>query len=62
MIYHKIAYVWGIGNLVELERTKLESQQPQPPADDLKSFIPYLSLGLSGMSIEQVLDGVDACY
>jgi hypothetical protein len=57
---NKIAYVWGIGNLVELERTNLGSQQPQPPTDDRKSFIPYLAYGLSGMSIEQVIDRVDA--
>ena len=59
---NKIAYIWGIGNLVELERTNLESQQPQPPADDRKSFIPYLAYGLSGVSIEQVIDRVDAYY
>jgi hypothetical protein len=59
---NKIAYVWGISNLVELERTNLGSQQPQPPTDDRKSFIPYLAYGLSGMSIEQVIDRVDAYY
>jgi hypothetical protein len=59
---HKIAYVWGIGNLVELERTNLPSQQPQPPADDRKSFIPYLAYGLRGMSIDQIIRQVDAYY
>ena len=41
---NKIAYIWGIVNLLELERTNLNlvSQPPQPPADDRKSFIPYL--------------------
>jgi hypothetical protein len=59
---HKITYIWGIGNLVELERTNLGSQLPQPPTDDRKSFIPYLAYGLSGMSIEQVIDRVNAYY
>jgi hypothetical protein len=59
---NKIAYIWGIGNLVELERTNLESQQPQPPADNRKSFIPYLAYGLSGTPTEQVIDRVDAYY
>ncbi len=59
---HKIAYVWGIGNLVELERTNLASQQPQPPADDRKSFVPYLAYGLRGMSIDQIINQVDGYY
>jgi hypothetical protein len=59
---NKIAYIWGIANLVELERTNLESQQPQPPADDRKSFIPYLAHGLSGMTIEAIIERVDAYY
>jgi hypothetical protein len=49
-------------DLVELERTNLGSQLPQPPTDDRKSFIPYLAYGLSGMSIEQVIDRVNAYY
>jgi hypothetical protein len=59
---HKIAYIWGIGNLVELERTNLGSQQPQPPTGDRKSFIPHLAYGLSGISIAQIVDRVDAYY
>jgi len=59
---NKIAYIWGIGNLVELERTNFETQQPQPPADDRKSFIPYLAYGLRGMSIQQVIEHVDTYY
>lgn len=59
---NKIAYIWGLGNLVELERTNFGSQQPQPPTDDRKSFIPYLAYGLSGMSIDQVINHVDAYY
>ena len=60
--HHKIAYVWGLSNLVELERTNLASQHPQPPADDRKSFIPYLAYGLRGMSIDQIIHQVDAYY
>jgi hypothetical protein len=59
---NKIAYIWGIGNFVELERTNLASQQPQPPTDDRKSFLPYFAYGLSGMSIEQVVNRVDSYY
>ena len=60
---NKTAYIWGIGNLVELERTNLGAQQqPQPPTDDRKSFIPYLAYGLGEISIEQVIDRVDAYY
>jgi hypothetical protein len=59
---NKIAYIWGIGNLVELERTNLGTLQPQPPTDDRKSFIPYLAYGLGGMSIQQIIEQVDAYY
>jgi hypothetical protein len=59
---NKIAYIWGLSNLVELERTNLGTQQPQPPTDERKSFMPYLAYGLSGMSIQQVIGQVDACY
>ena len=49
---NKTAYIWGLGYLIELERTNLGSQQPQPPTDDRKSFIPYFAYGLRGMSID----------
>ena len=60
---NKIAYIWGMGNLVDLERTNLGAQSIEPPtAGDRKSFIPYLVYGLSGISIEEIINRVDAYY
>ena len=53
----KVAFVWGIGNLVEYERTRTG---PQPPGT--KSFIPLLIKGLSGKPINDVVRQVDAYY
>jgi hypothetical protein len=60
---NKIAYIWGIGNLVELERINLGPQPLEPPTTkDRKSFIPYLMYGLSGIPIEEIVTHIDAYY
>jgi hypothetical protein len=52
----KIAYISGVGNLVEYERHQLDA----PPAERQgKSFLPYLARGLSGISINEVVSRVD---
>lgn len=51
----KVAFVWGIGNLVEYERA-----QTGPPGP--KSFIPLLVKGLAGKPINDVVRQVDAYY
>ena len=53
----RVAFVWGIGNLVEFERAQTGSQ---PPGS--KSFIPLLVKGLSGKPINDVVRQVDAYY
>jgi len=53
----KVAFVWGIGNLVEYERTRVG---PQPPGT--KSFIPLLVKGLAGKPIKDIVRGVDGYY
>lgn len=53
----KVAFVWGIGNLVEYERARMG---PQPA--ERKSFIPFLVKGLSGKPINEVVRQVDAYY
>ena len=53
----KVAFVWGIGNLVEYERAQLE---PQPTGT--RSFIPLLVKGLAGKPINDVVRQVDAYY
>lgn len=53
----KVAFVWGIGNLVEFERA-----QGGPPPAGSKSFIPFLVKGLSGKPINVVVREVDAYY
>ncbi len=58
----KITYVWGIGNLVELERTNGGQQAIKPPSAERKSFIPYLARGLSGLSINHIINHIDAYY
>jgi hypothetical protein len=55
----KIAYISGVGNLVEYERHQLDA----PPAErQRKSFLPYLARGLSGISINEVVSRVDNYY
>lgn len=54
----KVAFVWGIGNLVEFERTQMGAQQ----AAGSKSFIPLLVKGLAGKSINDVVRQVDGWY
>ena len=54
----KVAFVWGIGNLVEFERSQAGTQ----PAAGGKSFIPYLIKGLAGKSINDVVRQVDTWY
>lgn len=53
----KVAFVWGIGNLVEFER----SQAGSAPVGG-KSFIPYLVKGLAGKPINEIVRQVDAYY
>jgi len=54
----KVAFVWGIGNLVEFERSQTGAQQPAGS----KSFIPFLVKGLADKSINDVVRQVDAWY
>ena len=54
----KVAFVWGIGNLVEFERS--QAATPQPAGS--KSFIPFLVKGLGGKSINEVVRQIDAWY
>jgi len=53
----KVAFVWGVGNLVELER----AQGAVRPSGS-KSFIPFLVKGLSGKPINEVVRQVDSYY
>ena len=53
----KVAYVWGIGNLVEFERALMVA----PPAES-RSFFPLLIKGLSGKPINDVVRQMDAYY
>jgi hypothetical protein len=55
----KIAYISGVGNLVEYERHQMDA----PPAErQRKSFLPYLARGLSGISINGVVSREDNYY
>jgi hypothetical protein len=53
----KVAYVWGIGNLVEFERAIMVA----PPAES-RSFFPLLIKGLSGKPINDIVRQIDAYY
>src|SRR5574337_437674 len=53
----KVAFVWGIGNLVEYER----AQAGTAPMST-KSFIPFLIKGLKGKPIDEVVRLIDAYY
>jgi hypothetical protein len=53
----KVAFVWGIGNLAEIERARDGGMPTQG-----ESFIPYLVRGLSGKPINEVVREVDAYY
>ncbi len=53
----KVAFVWGIGNLVEYERTRTG---PQPAGT--KSFIPLLVKGLAGKPMNDIVRQVDTYY
>ncbi len=52
----KVAYILGLGNLVEYERHPLAQS---PPAAST-SFLPPLGRGLSGLAINEVVSRVDA--
>jgi hypothetical protein len=54
----KVAYILGLGNLVEYERHQLVES---PPAAS-KSFLPHLARGLSGISVNEVVSRIDAYY
>jgi hypothetical protein len=55
----KIAYISGVGNLVEYERHQLNT----PSAErQHKSFLPHLAHGLSGISVNEVVSRVDHYY
>jgi len=54
----KIAYIAGIGNLVEYERHHINA----PAEPQRKSFLPYLARGLSGISMNEIISRVDQYY
>jgi hypothetical protein len=54
----KMAYIVGLGNLVEYERHQLADS---PPATS-KSFLPHLARGRSGISVNEVVSHIDAYY
>lgn len=53
----KVAFVWGVGNLVDFERAQAGSPPP-----GTQSFIPFLVKGLKGKSINEVVRQVDTYY
>ena len=53
----KVAYILGIGNLVDFEYATAETP---PQARD--SFLPWLVKGLSGKSVNEVIGKVDTYY
>jgi hypothetical protein len=55
----KIAYISGIGNVVEYERHQINAPPTEPQR---KSFLPYLARGLSGVSINEIVSRVDQYY
>lgn len=65
----KVAFVWGVANLVELERAQAGAQgqsaveeQTGGPGAGARSFVPFLVRGLRGKSINDVVREVDAYY
>jgi hypothetical protein len=53
----KVAYIWGMGNLLEFEGALKE-----PPQAARKSFVPILLQGLRGKPINEVVRQIDAYY
>jgi len=53
----KVAYILGIGNLVDFETVLAE-----PPSPERKSFFPWLVKGMSGKSVNEVIKTVDVYY
>lgn len=53
----KLAFVWGVGNLLEFERTRASTAEPSP-----QSFIPFLVEGLKGKPIADVVAQIDRYY
>jgi hypothetical protein len=53
----KVAFVWGISNLVEYERQLRDT----PPAES-RSFLPSLIQGLQGKTINDIVRQLDAYY
>jgi hypothetical protein len=53
----KVAFVWGLGNLLEFERHLGDV----PPATS-RSFLPPLIKGLQGKTINDIVHQVDAYY
>ncbi len=53
----KVAFVWGIGSLVEYERAQVGASPM-----GTKSFIPFLIKGLKGKPIDEVVRLVDTYY
>lgn len=51
----KVAFIWGIGNLLEYERVYATSWQAEH-----RSLVPYLVQGLSGVPINEVGNQIDA--
>jgi hypothetical protein len=58
----KIAYIWGIGNVAELERINQGTAVLEPSSAERKSVVPYLIRGLSGISIDEVVNRIDSYY
>jgi hypothetical protein len=53
----KVAYVWGLSNLLEFER-----HLGYTPPPESKSFLPPLIKGLQGKTINDIVRQVDAYY
>jgi hypothetical protein len=63
----KVAYIWGIGNLADLESNvrptlPTTATPPTTPSVEGKSFLPWLIKGLEGTPINEVVRQVDAYY
>lgn len=53
----KVAYIWGMGNLLEFEGALKGPQQA-----GRKSFVPILSEGLRGKPIKEIVRQIDVYY
>lgn len=53
----KMAYVWGIGNIVAYER-ELKAK----PSPEQRSFLPLLIKGMAGKPMNEIVTRIDAYY